>query len=67
MIKCNLSKIMGEKRVTATEVAEKTGITRGTLRRLYHETAQRVDLDVLDKLCDYFDCEPGDILTREKE
>lgn len=57
---------MGEKRVTATEVSEKTGITRGTLRRLYHETAQRVDLDVLDKLCEFFDCEPGDLLTRVK-
>ena len=66
VIKCNLSMLMGEKRVTATEVAEKTGITRGTLRRLYHETAQRVDLDVLDKLCEYFDCEPGDLLTRTK-
>ena len=57
---------MGEKKVTATEVSERTGITRGTLRRLYHETAQRVDLDVLDKLCDYFECEPGDLLTRSK-
>ena len=66
MIKCNLSTIMGEKKVTATEVAEKTGITRGTLRRLYHETAQRVDLDVLDTLCDYFDCEPGDLLTKQQ-
>ncbi len=57
---------MGEKRITATEISEKTGITRGTIRRLYHETAQRVDLDVLDKLCVYFDCEPGDLLTRKK-
>jgi putative transcriptional regulator len=66
LIKCNLSKLMGDRRLTSTEVASKTGINRGTLRRLYHETAQRVDLDVLDKLCEYFDCEPGDILSRER-
>ncbi|MGM8063382.1 helix-turn-helix domain-containing protein [Vogesella indigofera] len=27
----------------------------------YHETAERVELDVLDTLCAYFDCQVSDI------
>ena len=56
---------MGERKLTTTQLAEETGLTRASIRRLYKETAQRVDLDVLDKLCEYFDCEPGDLLKRE--
>ncbi len=46
---------MGEKRLKISEIAKDTGINRGTLSRLYNETATRVDLEVIDKLCDYLD------------
>lgn len=62
MIKCHLSRLMGEKKVKIADVSRVTGINRGTLTRLYQETAERVDLDVLDKLCLYFGCKAGDLL-----
>jgi putative transcriptional regulator len=55
MIKCYLSKIMGERRLKIADVAKDTGINRGTITRLYNETALRVDLEVIDQLCEYFD------------
>ena len=48
---------MGEKRLKISDVAKDTGINRGTISRLYNETATRIDIEVIDQLCDYFDIE----------
>ena len=64
MIKCNLSRILGEKKLKISDVARDTGINRGTLTRLYQETAERVDLDVMDHLCSYLDCEVGELFQK---
>lgn len=64
MIKCNLSRIMGEKKLKISDVSRDTGINRGTLTRLYQETAERIDLDVMDQLCIYLECEVGDLFQR---
>ena len=61
MIKCNLSRIMGEKRLKISEVARATGINRGTITRLYHETAERIGLQSIESLCRYLDCELSDL------
>lgn len=52
---------MGEKRLKIADVARETGINRGTITRLYHETAERVELDVIELLCNYLDCELSDL------
>ncbi len=61
MIKCHLSRIMGERKLKIIDVARDTGINRGTITRLYHETASRVELEVIEALCRYFDCQVGDL------
>lgn len=67
MIKCHLSRLMGERKVKIADVCRDTGINRGTLTRLYQETAERIDLEVIDKLCTYFKCEAGDLLQHIKK
>ena len=62
MVKCHLSRIMGEKRLKIADVARETGINRGTITRLYHETAERVELEVIEKLCLYLECEISELL-----
>lgn len=62
MIKCHLSRVLGERRLKISEVSRETGINRGTLTRLYHETAERLELDVLDGLCRYLDCSLNELL-----
>ncbi len=64
MIKCYLSIIMGEKRLKISDVANNTGINRGTISRLYHETATRVDLEVIDQLCDYLEVSLDDLFEK---
>ncbi|EGG99583.1 putative transcriptional regulator [gamma proteobacterium IMCC2047] len=62
MIKCHLSRLMGEKKLKISDVSRDTGINRGTITRLYQETAVRVDFEVLEKLCVYLDCELSELL-----
>ena len=61
MIKCHLSKLMGEKKLKGSEVARLTGLHRNTITLLYKETATRVDLETIDKLCALFDCNVEDL------
>ncbi|MFL0806445.1 MAG: helix-turn-helix transcriptional regulator [Oceanobacter sp.] len=64
MIRCHLARLMGERKLKIVDVARETGLNRNTVTLLYKETAQRIDLDVIDKLCELFECEVGDLLEK---
>lgn len=64
MIRCHLARLMGEHKMRIADVARKTGLSRATITLLYKETAQKIDLEVLDKLCVLFDCELKELLER---
>ncbi|SIS77281.1 MAG: XRE family transcriptional regulator [Thalassolituus maritimus] len=67
MIKCHLSRIMGEQKLKIADVARDTGINRGTITRLYQETAVRVEFDVLEQLCVYLRCDITELLELKAE
>ncbi len=67
MIRCHLSRLMGEKRVRIVDVARGTGISRNMLAKLYYERAKRVELADLARLCQYFGCPVGDLLEWVRE
>ncbi|WP_300319558.1 helix-turn-helix transcriptional regulator [Idiomarina sp.] len=62
MIKCHLARLMGEQKMRIADVARETGLSRNTVTLLYRETAQKVDLEAVEKLCLLFDCQVGDLL-----
>lgn len=62
MIRCHLSRMMGEKKMKVVDVARETGLHRNTITLLYNETATRVDLETIDSLCKLFRCTVGDLL-----
>jgi len=62
MIRCYLSRLMGEHKLKIADVARETGLNRNTVTLLYKETATRVDLDAIEKLCKLFNCAVGDLL-----
>jgi len=64
VIRCNLARLMGERKMKVMDVARETGLHRNTITLLYKETAQRIDLEAIDKLCDLFDCEVGQLLEK---
>lgn len=62
MVKCHLSRLMGERKLKIADVARATGLHRNTIALLYQETAERIDLETIEKLCQLFDCEVGELL-----
>lgn len=64
MIRCHLARLMGEHKMRIADVARETGLSRNTITLLYKETAQKVDLDALDRLCLLFGCEIHDLLQK---
>ena len=61
MIKCHLSRLMGERKLKIADVARETGLHRNTITLLYDETAARVDLVTLEGLCQLFNCGVGEL------
>jgi putative transcriptional regulator len=61
MIKCHLSRMMGEHRLKIADVARDTGLHRNTITLLYSETATRVDIESIERLCRLFNCNVGDL------
>jgi len=62
LIRCHLARLMGERKMKIVDVARETGLNRNTITLLYKETAQRIELDVLDKLCEYFECSVAELI-----
>ncbi len=61
MIKCHLSRLMGEHKLKVVDVARETDLHRNTITLLYNETATRVDLDTIERLCRLFRCRVEDL------
>ena len=62
MIKCHLSRLMGERKLKVIDVARETGLHRNTVTLLYQETATRVELEAVEILCRYFNVGIGEFL-----
>lgn len=69
MIRILLIKLLDEKsfrekrRITLSEVSEKTGISRATLTRIANVPGNVTNTDTINALCKYFECEPGELLS----
>jgi len=63
-IKILLSKKLGELRWTQADLARATGIRPNTINELYHDFAERVNLEHLDLICEALDCDLMDIVER---
>lgn len=66
LIKCHLARLMGEHKLKIVDVARETGLNRNTVTLLYKETARKVDLGAVDKLCALFQCDVGDLFEYQE-
>ena len=73
MIQCRLRELMATRgrlerqRITYGEIQRETGVNKNTLTRLANDRAAMVGISVIDRLCNYFDCQPGDLFVYVKE
>lgn len=62
MIKIHLSRILGEKRITQAELTRQTGIRPSTISEIYNEIAERLNVEYLDRICEYLNCDITDLI-----
>ena len=67
MIQCRLRELIGAKgrqerrRITYDDILAQTGVNKNTLTRLANDRADMVGMSVIDRLCAYFRCQPGEL------
>ena len=68
-IKWRLKSVMAAREMSYTDLAEKTGLHKGTVNRLVntYEMPKRLDRETLNKFCTVLKCQPGDLLIFEAE
>ena len=64
-IRVNLDRVLLDRRMSLTELAERVGITLANLSILKTGKARAVRFSTLDALCRELDCQPADILVYE--
>jgi putative transcriptional regulator len=67
MIKCRLSRLLGDKRMSILELKRRTELSYVTLQNLYHEKTTGVAFDTIDKICESLECDIGDLLEYVEE
>ena len=65
MIVVQLDRILLERRMSLTELADRVGVTLANLSILKTGKARAVRFSTLDALCCELNCQPGDLLARE--
>lgn len=66
----NLRVLMARNKMNIQDVSDATGLSRKSISKLYNETAVQIQFDVIQKICDLFDIEPGELIyidEKEKE
>ena len=63
----NLNVMMARREISASELAEKIGITPANLSILKNNKAKAVRFSTLDAICRELNCAPGDILEYREE
>ncbi len=62
MIKLNLDRVMLERHISLTELADRIGITLANLSILKTNKARAIRFSTLDALCHELHCQPGELL-----
>ena len=69
MIQCRMRELIGLKgrrerrRITYEDVQAGSGVNKNTIAKLANDRSAMVGISVIDRLCEYFDCQPGGIFV----
>lgn len=59
--------MLARRKVKSKDLAEHVGITEANMSLLKQGRVKGVRFDTLEKICDYLQCQPGDLLVYEPE
>ncbi|MBQ1516623.1 MAG: helix-turn-helix transcriptional regulator [Clostridia bacterium] len=60
-----LWKLLIDKEMTKKQLMEATGISKSTMDKMGR--GEQVSMDIIDRLCYYFDCDVSQIIEHKKE
>ncbi len=62
----NLDLVLLQKKVKSKDLAKAIGITETNLSLLKNNKAKGVRFSTLEAICDYLDCQPGELIGFER-
>ncbi|RFU85902.1 transcriptional regulator [Streptomyces triticagri] len=65
-IEVHLDRLLAERGMTLTELAQRVGVTHANLSILKNGHARAVRFTTLTRLCEELDCQPGDLLSHRR-
>jgi len=66
MIEFRLKELLDERNITRYKLKKDTGLADSTVNGIYKNTSKRIELKILDQICEAIDCEPRDLFKYEK-
>lgn len=63
----NVDVMLAKRKIRSKELAEAIGVTEQNLSVLKTGKAKAIRLTTLNAICDYLQCQPGDILEYQQE
>ena len=63
----HLDRMMFERKMTLNELAERVGISHVNLSKIKNNRVTAIRFSTLAAICEVLDCEPGDILSFQRE
>jgi putative transcriptional regulator len=67
MISCQLSTLMGARRLSQTRLAQLVGVHRNTIHKLYANNWTSISRDTLDRICTVLQVSVGELLVWHEE
>jgi putative transcriptional regulator len=61
MIKSKLLMLLGQHRMNRADLARATGIRFKTIGEIGRDVKPHIPIEIMDKLCGYFRCQPSDL------
>ncbi len=67
MIEIQLEQLLTNRGMTAYALAKQAGLHQSVIAKFRHNEAKAVRLDVLERICNVLECEPGELLVLKAE
>lgn len=67
MIKLRLKNLLEERGQSLYWLSAQSGVRYATIWKMGRGEVGRLNLNVLDRICEALDCQPGDLLVKEKK
>ena len=67
MIRIKLSELLGKNKMTRKALAELVNVRANTIGDLYKEKTKRVDLELINNICNVLECDLTDLIEYRRD